>query len=916
MICCSEARITDKIIESEYDIDGYNVIICEAKSRRTGGVAMYIKKPIKFKLINRVIIDGYIWCLAIEITDCIYMGVYGTFYVSPSVNKLQMLDELNNWIGDVADLRKNVLLFGDLNIDLSKRDINTRKFYNDMNRYGLKQIVDFYTREEGESKTLIDVVLTNLYNDFLCLPIKEEKVTDHETILFKIKYENFKDRGVYTEILSWKKYDKYEMLNNLRNQNWAEWNELHLNEKLNLLTLNIERSVMDLTEKVRINLKPKKIKWFDNELRTLKLTKNNMYNSWRESRDEQSWNEYKKVRNQYNKLVKNKSNEQIKNEVKSAGTCTKKVWKCLNKLLGKNKGHTVNNIMKFDGQIIEDEGEISDRLNKFFITSVKELNDQIPETEIQKRKGAKDGHKTFRFQRISIDKVNEIAAEVKRKTNMGDLCNAATWFDSMEYIGFFFTSIINESLNLGMVPDKWKVSTIKPIPKIKNTQLPQEYRPINTLPTDEKIMEKYVKELLMRFVSENDILVEQQSGFRPMHSCETAVINLVDECRRNIDNGNKVIIVFLDLKRAFETVDRDKLLKKLYDYGIRGTEHDWFRSYLSNRKQKTYFGGELSDEIDIDIGLPQGSALGPLLFVLYINDIVNVKKFCDIFLFADDTALMIKAPTWEMAFRMINNDLKEIYNWLNENKLLLNVKKTKWMALDRVKMIDNEGEIRIGAEIIERVECIKYLGVHIDDQLTFSEHIDVTARNAAQKTNILFRLSKKLTFNTKKQIYMSIIAPIFEYCSTIIFSCDLEDIRRLQLIQNRAMRIILRRSRDSSRIQMLNDLRWLSIYQKLLFNVCIMIFKMKNGLVPKYLTDKLIYTRDVHEINTRNKNDLRLPRVKTEAAKKSIYFEGVKIFNKLPSILKEEKNLQKFKRDCENHIKNKINPFCSKVNRN
>lgn len=193
--------------------------------------------------------------------------------------------------------------------------------------------------------------------------------------------------------------------------------------------------------------------------------------------------------------------------------------------------------------------------------------------------------------------------------------------DSIEYTGYFLKSIINESLNKIIMPELWKISTVIPIP-VKA----EEYRPINTLPPDEKMIEKYVKKQLVEHINKNNILVKQQSGFGENHSCETTLNYVINKIKCDIGEGNIVIVIFLDLKRAFETVDRDILLRKMKEYGIRGKEWKWFKSYLTNRKQKTKFNEITSKEKNIDIGLPQGSGLGPICFTLYINDIVKAPK--------------------------------------------------------------------------------------------------------------------------------------------------------------------------------------------------------------------------------------------------------------------------------------------------
>lgn len=293
-----------------------------------------------------------------------------------------------------------------------------------------------------------------------------------------------------------------------------------------------------------------------------------------------------------------------------------------------------------------------------------------------------------------------------------------------------------------MIPEQWKLSNIIPIQKIKNTIKAEEFRPINTLPPDEKIIEKYVKAQLVEYIYDNEILVKQQSGFRKNHSCETTINYVINKINGDVEKDNKVIVVFLDLKRAFETVDRNILLEKLNNYGIQKKELKWFENYLNERKQKTRFNNVESKELEIKIGLPQGSALGPILFLMYINDIIKAPRFGEIILFAHDTALIIKSINIEEAIKKTNKDLDEIDKWLKSNKLMLNVSKTKWMTTYKNKKINitDQYVLKINNEKIEKMEVMKYLGIQIDDKMTFEKHIQISTNNLARKVNLLYRI--------------------------------------------------------------------------------------------------------------------------------------------------------------------------------
>lgn len=424
--------------------------------------------------------------------------------------------------------------------------------------------------------------------------------------------------------------------------------------------------------------------------------------------------------------------------------------------------------------------------------------------------------------------------------------------------------------------------------------------------SEEKIIEIIAKEQLMEYIEENNIITEYQSAYRKNFSCETALNLMISECKEELEKSY-LIIVFLDLKRAFETVERERMKIKMKTYGIKGNELKWFESYMKDRKQIVIYKNEKSDPNEIPIGLPQGTQLSVILFLLYINDIIKAAKHGKIMLFADDTVLITKCNNIQEGIQKTNEDLESIYNWLNANKLKLNIEKTKYMLISKKDLNYNSNEIKIGDQSIERVKQIKYLGIQIDDKLTLNAQIEGLTKKIATKTNFLYRISRKLTQNTKKMIYNSFILPHFDFCSTLYIGHTQAQLKQLQKLQNRALRIILNCEFRTETKYMLDTLKMMSVKQRWMFNLMTFIFKIKNNLAPKYLTQKLKYNNDTHNLNTRNKNELRLPNIKSKFARNTIFYNGIKMYNTLPPVLKHETNIKKFKINLEQYIKQNIN---------
>lgn len=272
-----------------------------------------------------------------------------------------------------------------------------------------------------------------------------------------------------------------------------------------------------------------------------------------------------------------------------------------------------------------------------------------------------------------------------------------------------------------------------------------------------------VYDQLYNYLTENNLLTKYQSGFRSLHSTVTALLNITDEWYLNVDEGMTNLVVFLDLAKAFDTVSHEILLKKLKLYGIHGMTLDWFESYFTNRQQQCTVGGSISKPQQIAFGVPQGSILGPLLFLIYINDLPACLLHTKPHMYADDTILNAASKsTTELLFRL-NEDLKNIRNWLLANKLRLNVTKTEYMFIGTNFRLSNLGKtlpITIGDKEIKRVKTTKYLGVHLDENLKWEEHIDNLCLKVNRTINGLKQARDFVSLEIPKIIHNSLIRPI------------------------------------------------------------------------------------------------------------------------------------------------------------
>lgn len=323
--------------------------------------------------------------------------------------------------------------------------------------------------------------------------------------------------------------------------------------------------------------------------------------------------------------------------------------------------------------------------------------------------------------------------------------------------------------------------------------------------------------------------------------------------------------------------------------------------YLTDRFQRTKFGSEFSTLAENLLGIPQGSVLGAILFVLYINNIKSVFKNCKIKLFADDTLTYIIGTNIEEMVQHINSDLNEFGKWLKCNKLKLNIEKTKYMVITHRNIGDLN--IIIDGENIKRVKEFDYLGCVVDEGLNLNANADKTCKKMAKKISFMGRIADKLDMQTKQILYKSIIEPHIVYCSTILYLSNETQLDRIQKLQNRAMRIILKKSWWTSGIDMLQQLDWMSVRQRINLQVLLFIYKVTNGMLPKYLKNSFQSNEGRNHVTRSVTNEhLRLPLFRKSSTQRSLLYNGVKEFNKIPVEVRNN-NFRNFKEYCVSYVK-------------
>lgn len=475
----------------------------------------------------------------------------------------------------------------------------------------------------------------------------------------------------------------------------------------------------------------------------------------------------------------------MENKLNGAEGDPKQTWRILKEVMNGKSQQQIKSV-KVDGRIVKNPEQIAEKMNSFYVESINAINRSIPTSMPSSPLSSPSSScplcspssrttnattiTTFKFRSVSWVNIEKHLSLLNDKRDV-DFVDPKIILDCMDVIGPTLLQLVNESLKYGEVPDIFKTSTVCMVPKITKPKVAEDYRPINMLITLEKLLESIVKEQLTEYIETNKVLSVYQSGYRKLHSCETALNLVISKWKEMRDKNYDVICVFLDLKRAFETIDRNRLLCKLEGFGVKNSAYRWFESYLKGRTQRTKVNGSVSEAIPNELGVPQGSIIGALAFILYINEMPNVVKDSFINLFADDTLLYAYGTNVKSIVRKVNEDLARVYKWLCVNKLKLNIDKTKCMYISKNGSL-MKNDIVVNGEKIELVRNIKYLGVIIDDSLRFDENAKYVNKKVASKIFLLGRISKNLTLRARRKIYQSIITPHFQYCPSLLFAFE------------------------------------------------------------------------------------------------------------------------------------------------
>lgn len=884
IIICSETWMS-KTKQHLCNLSGFNVIHVNAKINRADGVSIYINEKYNFEEVSAEFNDCTGKTIMLKIKDLKFMitGIYRSPSIKDTTRFLEGLEAITKK-SDV-DLK---LIMGDFNIDILKEKKGASELKDLIAQNGYESLINEPTRKnpKGDDTCLDHAYLKCSSNEITYQAQVLEVFADHSPTLVKIflhdvvlsKQENETGESV--------KIDSEKVAEMLENCSWenvvkSSGVDKAMEEFYTILNNCIDKC--KIVKSIPINRKKFLKPWMTPGILKSINTKNKYYREWAKNKENEVYKyRFRAYRNKVDYIIKIAKECYFEKELAKCKNDPKKTWKFINKLGGREKAAGE----KTESKVTAEE------LNTYFTEIGAELANKIKASSNNKKPPNSNCSGSFFLRPTTEDEVRNVINTMKKTMSCGsDLISVELLKTCNKPISKPLAHIANLMFTTGIFPAKLKEAVVTPIYKNKgNKDAPENYRPIAVLSNISKIFEKLLKSRLVNYLLKMKILSPNQFGFTPGKNTTQAVGHLVNKIANKLESKLKTLVVFIDITKAFDTVSHKLLIAKMERNGIRGVPLELFQSYLKNRTQKVKFKGKVSKVKEVLYGVPQGSVLGPLLFLIFINDLCNMKiKNCYISSFADDTAILFWADSWLELGELVNEVLNvEIMPWFRENLMTVNCAKTAsvpflthaedWGCFpDIIIHSCNMGDGDCNCTMISLLNETKYLGMMLDSFLSWRNHIEEVRLKLRKITGTIVNLKRYLQKDTLKVVYMALFQSLLAYGISNYGRAGTGGIQKLERSQRGIIKSILnlpKRYPSNELCSLMGVLSIEELYQ-------IDLVKQIRTFLPFFEYDTINYN-----LRNREGNVAKAPVFRLEVTRSTAYKNTIDIYNALPLDLK------------------------------
>ena len=870
-----------------------------------GGLSFFIRQGVEYKVCeNMKVIQPFMEALFIEVFFNNRKYMIGLIYRVTNTNIDRFIEGLNEMIEPIEN-KHEVILMGDFNIDLLQDNRYTRNFQNMLQSNYLAPTILEATRvasvirndEIQLTETLIDNIFINRSTDFKS-GLLYSSITDHYPIFTTIIDGSPNTKNDATpnttqirliddfKIRKFKSALKLSFLSSLQNIDNAQQAFTHFFEIFNLLYDKYFPIVTKLVKEKSL-LKP----WVsENLVRRIKIRDNlaRKYNKGRIARDT-----YTRFRNKLTSQLRTAKSNYFKSEFAKCHGNGKKTWAIINNNI--RKTIRTNNVKLKENENFLNADAVPNKFIDYFSNIASQLASEVAPSDKNAASYLKNRNSNSFFVIPIVDKEVETAITQLKSSNSLLSISTSILECVKDIISPYLSHIFNLCLNQGYFPEELKLGRITPIHKKGCKLLVNNYRPVCNLSPFSKIFERIVYNRMLEYIEKYNIFSSIQFGFRKEMGTETALVEFTDFIHNGLTKKHNVGSIFMDLSKAFDVMDHSILKIKLEHYGFRGKFLDFLMSFLMQRKYYVHVNGHSSDIKTVNIGVPQGSTLGPLLFLIFINDMKNCSRLLKFIQFADDTTLLFSSSDIKILNEILEREANKVILWFNANKLIINLTKTNCMMFTNKRNIP-QLNITLNNTVLEVKSETTFLGVVIDNNLSWKAHISHISGKISKSIAILRILRYSFPKNVLRMIYMSLIFSHINYCNLIWGSAKKTILEPLFKLQKKAVRLVNNSQYLDHSDPIFNSLKILTVHKVFKLNCLIFIYKcLKKDKFPDF-KNRFIKNSDFYSYSMRNNHLYRIPWERLDVCRNSYFVQGLTLWNLLDDTVKSSTNLDIFKK--------------------
>lgn len=902
-IILSECFMLDSI--NEINIPGYTTFYNNADYNKNDGVIIFAKSNLNVSVKNiKLIICGVTLSILKVTVDGTLFRIIALYRPNPS-NLLSFLEEIDNHLDLNSEHAHYQLIVGDINIDILEENVNTNKYLSILAKHGFLPYIQLPTRVTKDTATCLDHIFIKQKHTGNNIEIKTYiltcNITDHYAVIATfLKNPNIQEKD-NNESHTHSKINTKKFEELIKKENWVSvisTDDVQVAADVFTKTFKKLMNESIVITTIKKGNKKKLKPWITNGLITSIIRRDKIKRQLNSNYSTELKEQYITYRNSINNLIKKCKHDYYQHIIMLNQNNIKKMYQVITEATnGKAKINNVTlEITNDDDEIFNSNKDMSNFCNHYFsnigVNMIEKINiphnfslDNIP-----------TNNKSIFLTPVTE---NEVLLHINSLKNAGapgyDGITPSLLKLSAKYILYPLTHIINLIFTNGQFPKQFKNSVVTPIYKAGNVNKISNYRPISLINNFGKIAEKCIKTRLVEFFKNNNILNEHQYGFQEGKSTSDAMYKVIKEISINLDNSEKCIAVFLDLAKAFDTVNHGKLIQVLERYGIRGTVLGLFKSYLSDRVQYVKINGCLSEPQLVKVGVPQGTVLGPILFTIYINSLLTLDIDSKIISYADDTVAIFKGNDWNIVKEKVKGGIHAIKMWLDGYQLSLNVDKTNYIAFS-ITNINRPNFQKIDIDKngtdIKEVEHTKYLGIIIDKNLKWNEHIAYLTKRVRKLIHKFYQLKDLLSKNMLVLVYKSLVESLLRYGLLVWGALYANSLKTLSTVQNYILKIIFKKKRCyPTRLlygRNISNIR--SLYFHTLTTYTYKKEHLKNAVSHKIATRSM--TRNLLNVPASNKNVIS----------RFAYCLASKAYNLLPLDIRNIKYYKRFSHQCKIYI--------------